>query len=271
VFFDMTSQSQRWSVLLPFVACLALGAAPGCAAEAAEPTEESEEALATFRAEPGGGRRYDGLEKLRDEKLRNALLELVKNHQSLGYSRARAAIFKTGLTVSRKIECVYTGRETTPDGSLGPGGMNTEHSWPQSRGADREPARSDLHHLFPVDAKMNSSRGNFLFGDVTCLHGGQDRCNVESGGSALGRTDDGSLAFEVRREKRGDIARAQFYFAVRYRLAIPPKTEETLKAWNHDDPVDAEETLRNDKIEEKQNNRNPFVDHPEFADAIADF
>jgi endonuclease I len=262
---------RRWSVLLTAAAWMVGSAAAGCAADAAEQTEESEEALATFRAERGGGRRYDGLEDLRDEKLRAALHDIVKDHQSLGYNRARAAIFKTGLTNSHKIECVYTGRMTEPNGSLGPGGMNTEHSWPQSRGANREPARSDLHHLFPVDAQMNSTRGDFLFGDVTCLHGGNEECNVEQGGSALGQTEDGPMAFEVRTQKRGDIARAQFYFAVRYKLTIPPKTEETLKAWHHEDPPDDEETLRNDKIEERQNNRNPFVDRPAFVDAISDF
>jgi deoxyribonuclease I len=267
VLFEMSSNMKRWSLLLLTAAALTFG---GCAADATEPTQESEE-LQTFRAEPGGGHRYDGLEGLRDEKLRAALYEIVKNHQSLGYDRARAAIFKTGLTNTRKIECVYTGRVTEPNGSLAPGGMNTEHSWPQSRGANREPARSDLHHLFPVDAHMNSTRGNFLFGDVTCLHGGDVRCSEEEGGSALGRTEDGDMAFEVRKQKRGDIARAQFYFAVRYKLTIPPSTEETLKAWHHEDPPDAEEAVRNDKIEERQNNRNPFVDRPDLADAISDF
>jgi deoxyribonuclease I len=272
VLFEMSSDMKRWGFLLVTAAALTLaGGAAGCAADAEEPTEASEDALRTFPIHPGGGNRYDGLEGVRDEKLRAALNALVKDHQSLGYNRARVAIFKTGLTGTPKLECIYTGRLTEPDGSLAPGGFNTEHSWPQSRGANREPARSDLHHLFPVDAQMNSTRGNFLFGEVTCLHGGDDRCNVEKGGSALGRTEDGDLAFEVRKEKRGDIARAQFYFAVRYKLAIPPSTEATLKAWHHEDAPDAEETLRNDKIEEQQNNRNPFIDRPEFVDAISDF
>jgi hypothetical protein len=40
----------------------------------------------------------------------------------------------------------------------------------------------------------------------------------------------------------------------------------TLLLWHEQDPVDANEELRNDLIFERyQHNRNPFVDHPEWA------
>lgn len=42
----------------------------------------------------------------------------------------------------------------------------------------------------------------------------------------------------------------------------------TLLHWHHADPVDAEERLRNDKVERLQGNRNPFVDHPEWAQRL---
>lgn len=259
------------SLLLGFAFAGLLGAAPGCAAEAADAEVEAS-AESSFTSQPGGGNRYDGLEDLEDAALKTALFELVKNHSPLGYNRARKAIFVTGLTPSPKIECVYTGRQIDPDGTTSPDTFNTEHSWPQSLGANSEPAKSDLHHLFPSEGSMNSARGNHPFREVTCLEPDATvTCSQSRGGSALGRADDGSVAFEVRPQKRGDIARAQFYFAVRYKKAITAKVEATLKNWHVEDPVDDEERFRNDKIEEAQNNRNPFVDKPEFVARIADF
>lgn len=220
--------------------------------------------------------RYATIAGLRDQALKDALYEVVKGHRSLGYDRARDVLLGGGGhpgigLVQNKLECVYTGRLALPDGSRAPNDLNTEHSWPQSMGANREPARSDLHHLYPSDERANSSRGNNPFGEVTCLHGGGAVCNYSVAGSALGRTQKSVLAFEVREEKRGDIARAHFYFSVRYDKSIPADEEATLRAWNAEDPVDAYERSRNDEIETFQKNRNPFIDYPAFADAISDF
>jgi endonuclease I len=41
-----------------------------------------------------------------------------------------------------------------------------------------------------------------------------------------------------------------------------------LLEWNREDPVDPFESHRNEIIFERQGNRNPFIDHPEFADKI---
>ena len=252
----------------------ALGIASGCAVETEDPelVESVETTEASFTSQPGGGNRYDGLDDLQDAALKSALFEIVKNQTPLGYTRAKAAIFRTGLTPTSKLECIYTGIKVDPNGTTAPGGFNTEHSWPQSRGANREPAKSDLHHLFPSDARINSTRGNYLFGEVPCNDpGSTTTCSANVGGSALGRDDAGDLAFEVRPAKRGDIARAQFYFSIRYKLAIPTRTEATLKEWHAEDPADDEERFRNDKIEEQQNNRNPFIDRPDFSLQINDF
>ena len=35
--------------------------------------------------------------------------------------------------------------------------------------------------------------------------------------------------------------------------------------WHLDDPVDATEKERNDRIEERQGNRNPYIDHPDLV------
>jgi hypothetical protein len=41
-----------------------------------------------------------------------------------------------------------------------------------------------------------------------------------------------------------------------------------LLLWHAQDPVDDRERLRNDVVQSFQGNRNPFVDHPEWADCI---
>src|SRR5690606_11529744 len=76
---------------------------------------------------------------------------------------------------------------------------------------------------------------------------------------------------------RGDVARALFYMATRYSaLSLvngnPPDSTpnqigdlETLLTWNTTDPSDDFEMNRNNVIYSWQQNRNPFIDHPELA------
>lgn len=229
------------------------------------------DAGADARARIDAAAAYSALDGLTDVALRQGLYELVKDHTSLGYDAARDAMF--GITSQfdvhgGSLECIYTGRQVAPNGTRVPGGFNTEHTWPQSLGASQEPARSDLHHLFPVDDNINNARASFPFGDTDCT----TSCSYQAGGSKLGiRTGGAETVFQVRPERRGDIARAQFYFAVRYQLNIPATVEQTLRTWSTADPVDTLEQDRNDAIEQLQRNRNPFVDRPDFIAKISDF
>jgi endonuclease I len=141
--------------------------------------------------------------------------------------------------------------------------MNCEHSWPQSRGAVGI-AKSDLHHLFPVIAHVNSRRSNHPFCNVAVI-------KTEEDGSYLGESLEGTRCFEPRPEHKGDVARALFYFAVRYNKPIDQQQEKYLREWFVEDGVSQKEQLRNDKIERLQGNRNPFIDEPELIEFISDF
>ncbi len=246
----------------------ALLATTGCVASLEEPSEATE-ASESFLSQPVS---YESVEGLTDSELKSGLYALIKNHRALGYDRARKHMFSMVgfFGPDGMVECQYSGRKVRPNGTATPGGFNTEHTWPQSMGADREPARSDLHHLFPVDSRTNSARGNYPFGTATCLHDETD-CTFENGGSALGKSENGERVFEVRAQRRGDVARAMFYFSVRYNKRISLNEETTLRAWHEEDPVDADEVRRNDAIQAAQNNRNPFVDRPDFVARISDF
>lgn len=208
------------------------------------------------------------MESLSKDALRAALLSRVSGHTPLGYDGARDYMFNTLDVHSGQLECAYTGRLTPPDGTRTPGGFNTEHSWPQSLGAGSAPANSDLHHLFPTDSSANSSRSNWPFGNTTCVG---SACPYSNGGSERGTDASGAMVWEVRPARRGDTARAMFYFSVRYALPLDPAQEAALRGWHCEDPPDDLERGRNDGIDAVQHNRNPFIDRPDFVDRLLDF
>lgn len=205
-----------------------------------------------------------------------ALHQTVAKHKDLGYDGARDFMFADvdDLDNDNVVECIYIGRtlqNVTNRSSAykGGSGMNAEHTWPQSKGAEGA-AKADLHHLFPSDCKANATRGNFPFGEVA-------RQDWTDGGSERGTNAQGHIVFEPRAEQRGNTARAILYFYTVYGVTGAPdlenfKIEEpVLKKWHAQDPVTEDERLRNDTVQKVQGNRNPFVDHPEFVAQVGDF
>jgi endonuclease I len=150
--------------------------------------------------------------------------------------------------------------------------INIEHTWPRSRFSSKKGSKkynrqlSDLHHLYPTDSRTNSVRGNLLFTQFS--RGGQAAGkNCQS--SKVGKDPKtGVRAFEPPAEHKGDVARALFYMAVRYDERISDHEEFILRQWHIMDPVDEKELERNDKIEQIQGNRNPFVDDPDLIQLV---
>src|SRR5690606_29294742 len=123
--------------------------------------------------------------------------------------------------------------------------INVEHTWPQSKfgGRDRGMQKADLHHLFPTDSQMNSIRGNNPFGDVV-----REKTTLKCQISKFGYNEAGQLVFEPPMNHKGNVARALFYFSIRYGLRIDRNQEAALREWHELDPVDAEEIERNLEI-----------------------
>ena len=147
--------------------------------------------------------------------------------------------------------------------------VNIEHTWPQSRFTgkyDKSLQKADMHHLFPTDSQLNSTRGNYQFGEVT-----RDLQPIKCGTARFGTSADGRTVFQPPENHRGNAARAIFYFSLRYELSISPKEEQTLRKWALEDPVDEDEAQRNSEIYKLQGNRNPFVDFPDLFERIQDF
>lgn len=206
------------------------------------------------------------------------------SHVAIGYGRARQFLMGFFYLVQqgndygiREVYCDRIYDKSDFRGGRGPGPnivpdntvINVEHTWPQSKFSgrfDKETQKSDLHHLFPSDSKVNGVRGNYWFGEVT-----REKGKLPCSASHFGDGDGVSNIFEPPDDHKGLVARALFYFSLRYDLAIPANQEVTLKKWHNENPVTDEELSRNDEIYKVQGNRNPFIDHPELVDSISDF
>jgi len=221
--------------------------------------------------------------ELTGEALKARLAEEFKVKNDLGYDPARAYMYSRLDNENGVVRGIYSGYEVrvnpnSPDPSneayQGGRGINAEHSWPQSKGATGV-AKSDLHHLFPALAEVNSLRGSLPFADIpdnqTDLWIISDRKssnipteNIDSYSEA------DSDAFEPREAVKGNIARAQFYFYTLYEDQAAPgffqKQQKTLCKWNQADPVDPAELNRSRNIALKQGNENPFVLDPTLAE-----
>lgn len=148
--------------------------------------------------------------------------------------------------------------------------INVEHTWPQSRFSgkfDKGTQKADLHHLYPTDSKMNSIRGNNNFGEVA-----KDSKVLDCPASRFGTAEGGGREiFEPPQNHKGNVARALFYFSLRYDLPINPNEEAFLRKWSKEDPIDEDEMNRNEDIYKTQGNRNPFIDIANLEDSINDF
>jgi endonuclease G len=121
--------------------------------------------------------------------------------------------------------------------------------------------RGDLHHLFACEPACNSFRGNIPYFDFPDFEEAiRDECGKRDG-----------TRFEPGAAK-GIVARATLYFLLRYPGNIKRSYDAarlaTLLSWHSSHPVTDYERHRNMAIFEKQGNRNPLIDNPEWATEI---
>lgn len=141
---------------------------------------------------------------------------------------------------------------------------NCEHVVPQSWFEKREPMRGDVHHLFACESNCNSFRGNTPYFDFSDFEEAvREECGMRIGNK-----------FEPTAGK-GAVARSVLYFLLRYPEEINRTAQEyeadrveVLLSWHKDNEVTEHEKHRNMAIFKKQGNRNPLIDHPEWADRI---
>lgn len=216
------------------------------------------------------------------EDLKDSLFREAKAGQiSFSYSNARKKMFNEVYLEKDLegyyIEDVYCQDKYYPFAGQHPNGrlpdpvvLNTEHTWPQSKFSHRfnkETQKTDLHHLFPTFSRINSERGNLPFAEVNAER--ELSCDESHRGHP---TQGGNgTYFEPPDTHKGNVARAMFYFSIRYQISIDPVQEYYLRIWHKEDPVDSTEKTRHDRIAKLQGNRNPFIDNPGYVDQISDF
>ncbi len=194
--------------------------------------------------------------------------------QTLGYDVARDTMYaKVDLDRDGFVRGIYTGFAVEytggdPSTQMFNGGINAEHSWPQSMGAGNEPQRSDMHFLFPAKDNVNSTRSNHPYADIpdnetqTWFAGSTSQSSVPTV-DIDSYSEYASGRFEPREAVKGDIARAMLYFNTVYN-AEADNAFFRLQAgnfieWNSSDPVSGKEIRRSGIIRHYQGNINPFL------------
>ncbi|WP_203364574.1 endonuclease [Bacillus sp. REN10] len=210
-------------------------------------------------------------------ELKASLHEIIDDHTQLSYDEVWEALKETDEDPanSNNVILLYSGQSRSKSLNGGDvGDWNREHVWAKSHGdfGTSHGPGTDIHHLRPTDVKINSTRGSLDF---------------DNGGSPV-KNCDGCFktanSWEPPDRVKGDVARMIFYMAVRYEkgdrvdLELNEKLnngnnpyhgkQSVLLKWHKQDPVNEFERKRNDTIQKWQGNRNPFIDHPEWADMI---
>lgn len=224
---------------------------------------------------------YNGTEDLTGEELKTALHNIIKGHVDFSYSRTKDIIAQSDADTANTNNVIlfYTQESRNAD-NYGTGGdyINREHVWAKSHGgfADVLPMYADVHNLRPTDASVNEDRGAKDFDNV------QPNGTQHSEAINCWYTDS---AWEPGPKVKGQVARIIFYMATRYEgdddeidLELVDKLNNyplplfgklsTLLEWNNQYPPGDFERRRNERIYEIQQNRNPFIDNPEFANLI---
>ncbi|MDA3781003.1 MAG: endonuclease, partial [Bacteroidales bacterium] len=220
---------------------------------------------------------YDSANGLSGEQLKSALHEIINGHTELSYSDLWDVLLETDQDPnnSNNFILIYTGR-SIPNTDVYPE-WNREHVWAKSHGdfGTTAPAGTDAHHIRPSDVSVNGDRGNKDFDNGGTQHTEATECYWDSD------------SWEPRDAVKGDVARMMFYMAARYEgdASGEPDLElvdyitgstsspifgvlSTLLEWNNQDPVDDFERNKNNVVYSYQNNRNPFIDHPEYVNQI---
>ncbi|MGB0132614.1 endonuclease [Dokdonella sp.] len=253
-------------------------------------------------------------------QLRCSLHATIRGHTAYPYSGSGTSTW-TILELAQanpgnpnQILDVYRNRfYTAISDRAGTGGgitYNREHTWPNSLGFPSQTGNlglpnapyTDTHMLYLSDTGYNSDRSNSPYGNCTVMASCAERVtefNLGIGGGSGVYPGNSNWfnnnTFQTWGARKGDVARAVMYMAIRYEGGTDPASGQTepnleltdsrslivgssnynvpaymglltdLLAWHAADPPDAEEIARNDVIQVFQGNRNPFIDHPEWG------
>ncbi len=236
---------------------------------------------------------YDDAEGLDGEPLRLALHNIIDDHVPQSYSSLYGHFQSTDAKSDGTVWDMYSDipggtppyiyNFTSADqcGNYGGEGdcFNREHSWPKSWFNEGMPMNTDLFHIYPTDGYVNGMRSNHPYGEVASTtwtsQNGSQRGNMNS-------YNHNGTVFEPIDEYKGDFARTYFYMSTRYYTEdsgwddndmvngsnLNDWAVDMLMDWHLQDSVSQKELDRNDAVYAIQENRNPFIDHPEWVSCV---
>jgi endonuclease I len=237
---------------------------------------------------------YDAATGKTGPALKTTLCTIITSgHTALSYDDLWTAFQTTDKKADGKVWDMYSNCSFTfvsaqcGSYSLECDCYNREHSMPKSWFNSGTPMYTDLFHLVPTDGKVNGMRSNYPYGKVgTATY-------TSGNGSKLGNCiypGYSGIVFEPIDTYKGDFARNYFYMATRYENVISnwpgndvnadavlqpnswpvfePWFLTMLSEWSAADPVSQKEIDRNNAVYAVQHNRNPYIDHPEYVNAV---
>ena len=231
-----------------------------------------------------------------------ASLSKSKHTSYTTYGDLKNMFASSDYASSGKIYDFYT--QTKMSSSWSGGHFDREHVWCQSLSGNLYPsttesdigAGADLHHIRPTYDNINSSRGNKKYAEFS---GGTAKYYSIANDSVSNSTSSDLLYgytsgdyFEPIPSVKGDVARILMYMYMHYSKEVSANSSHSyagalsitnivytsegshdaafdlLCSWSSSDPVSSQEQSRNEYVASVTGIRNPFIDHPEYADAI---
>lgn len=246
-------------------------------------------------AQPPAGY-YSSAQGLTGTQLKTALYNIISSsHVPQTYSQIWGYFQNADVKQNGNVWEIYSACDFSfSQQDSGSGGnvecefFNREHVFPRAWfGGNIEPMRSDVNHIFPTDKKVNGERGTVPFAVVASANYTSSNGTKRGTSGTSGVT---GIVFEPVDEYKGDIARALFYMATRYEDQIATwqnlNTDgakvlngtagvvfkqwaiDLLYQWHIQDPVSVKEQNRNNQTYFYQNNRNPYIDNPQWVQTV---
>lgn len=228
-------------------------------------------------------------EGLTGSALKGKLTQLISGHTSLSYSpgvwSAHKDLYEDPNDSSKLI--LFYSQASWDKSAQDPGSgseqyWNREHLWPNSYGIDKSrPKYTDIFNLVPANKAVNNDRSNNYFD-----YADPNKSGYEDPAYHLAPEckENSSLIWEPGDGQKGWVARALFYMTTRYTdlqlVDTPPDPApdssssrmaqlSVMLEWNRKFLPSAKELDVNQRIyDDYQHNRNPYIDFPEFADAV---
>ena len=206
---------------------------------------------------------YSGVtDSMMGTTLLNKLNDIIDtNSVSVSYDWSRYEAADQDPNNTSNVILIYA-RNSVPKTAhvSGSTGWNREHTFPASKLSNTK-AEKDNHIIYASNNKVNGARSNIKMGVV---NGGSVVNDYFGNPTTCRKTDD---LFDPHNVARGIVARTTMYAAAMYGYDPEDNFEsiETMLSWHLEYLPTTLDQGRNDTVYSNQHNRNPFVDHPEYA------